>query len=208
MRRRHEARNHELERTRRAERWDNFRPHRPAAGDPHDLDDHRVARLRHVLRALRSPVLRLSRAEPGQVGHADRIDRGPLRHDWRRELHRRFVHRPLHRDASLRLSRRPLRPPSDLHLVAPLVLGGQHHGRAPARRRRPELLAPRLRRWPRRRDGDHRRLFERACAQGPSRARLRGQPGDRLRLRADRLRPRLRSCPRRRSGSRVGAGLC
>ena len=45
--------------------------------------------------------------------------------------------------------------------------------------------------WPRRRDGDHRRLFERACAQGPARARVRHQPGDWLRRRAGRLVPCL-----------------
>ena len=32
----------------------------------------------------------------------------------------------------LRLSRRPLRPPGDLHLVAALVFGRQRHGGAPA----------------------------------------------------------------------------
>ena len=191
------------------QRRSDFGPHRPAAGDAHDLDDRRAARLRHVLRALRPPVLGLCRAEPGQIGRVDRHDRRPLRHDRGRELHRRPVHRPLYRYNSLRLSRRPVRPPGDLHLVAYLVLGSEHHGGAAERRRRPQFLAPRLRNRPRRRDGDHRRLSERARAQGNSRARLRGQPGDRLHLRSGRLVPRLYArCRRRRSGSRAGAGWC
>ena len=73
----------------------------------------------------------------------------------------------------------------------------------------PQLLAPGLRRRPRRRDRDDRRLFKRACAQGPARARLRRQPGDRLRLRAGRLVPRLAAgADRAASGSRAGAGWC
>ena len=42
------------------------------------------------------------------------------------------------------------RPPGDLHLVASLVLGGQHHGGAAERRVRPQRLAPRLGHRPRR----------------------------------------------------------
>ena len=102
-----------------------------------------------------------------------------------------------------------LRPPGDLHLVASLVLRGQHHGGAAERRRRPQSLALRVRRRAWRRDGDHRRLFERARAEGDPRPRLRGQPGDRLRLRAGHLVPRLASgANARRSGSRAGAGWC
>ena len=67
------------------------------------------------------------------------------------ELHRRFVHRPVHRHDRVRLPRRPLRAPRDLHLVAALVLGRQRHGGAADRRLRPEPLAVRLRRRPRRR---------------------------------------------------------
>ena len=78
-----------------------------------------------------------------------------------------------------------------------------------SRRVRPQRLAPRLRHRPRARDGDDRRLFERARAQGPARARLRGQPGDRIRLRADHFVPRLYA---RAHGaaweSRAGAGWC
>ena len=105
-----------------------------------------------------------------------------------------LVHRAVHRNHSLRLSRRPLRPSSDLHVVAALVFGGERHGGAPARRRRPQFLAPDLRHWPRRRDGDDRRLSERACAQGPARARLRCQPGDRLRSGAGCFVPGLYAC--------------
>ncbi len=142
-------------------------------------------------------------------GAADRHDRRPVRHDRGRELHRRPVHRPFHRHDPVRLSRRPVRPPGDLHLVASLVLGGQHHGGAAERRRRPQSLALRVRRRAWRRDRDHRRLLERARAEGDPRPRLRGQPGDRLRLRAGRLVPRLAFwCQPRRSGSRAGAGWC
>ena len=59
----------------RVKRGRDFGPHRPAAGDAHDLDDRRAARLRHVLRTLRPPVFGLCRAEPGQVGRAHRDDR-------------------------------------------------------------------------------------------------------------------------------------
>ena len=183
--------NHERPGSSAGQRRVHLRPHRPAAGDAHDLDDHRPARLRHVLRALRPPVLGLCRAEPGQVRPADRHDRRPVRHDRGRKLHRRPVHRPFHRHDPVRLSRRPVRPAGDLHLVAALVLGGEHHGGAAERRRRPQSLALRLRRRAWRRDRDHRRLSERARAEGDPRPRLRGQPGDRLRLRAGRLVPRL-----------------
>ncbi len=184
-------------------------PHRPAAGDAHDLDLCRAARLRHVLRALRSPLFRLCRAEPGQIRRADGEDRRPLRNDRRRELHRRAVHRPLHRHDPLRLSRRPLRPTGDLHLVAPLVLGGQHHGGAADRRLRPQSVAARLRRRSRRRDRDHRRLLERTRAEGDARAGVRGQSGDRLlpACRSYRFSPSS-SCRRPRSESRAGAGSC
>ena len=136
-------------------------------------------------------------------------DPGPVRHDRRRELHRRLVCRPFRRNPSVRLSRRPLRPPGDLHLVAALVLGGQCHGGATDGRFRPQPLAVRLRRRAGPRDGDDRRLRQRAGAEGPSGTGLRGQPGDRLYLRAGDLVPRLRTgSRRRRSESRAGAGSC
>ena len=70
---------HERQRTGHAEPGHDFGPHRPAAGDAHDLEDHRAAGLRHVLRALRPLVFRLCRAEPGQVRSAHRWDRGSVR---------------------------------------------------------------------------------------------------------------------------------
>ena len=137
------ARKHERQRRRSAlERRVHFGPHRPAAGDPHDLDLYRAARLRHVLRALRPAVHRLCRAEPGQIRRADGEDRraSSARPASRASSPRLFTGLFIGTIA-LRLPRRPLRPPGDLHLVAPLVLGRQHHGRDADRRLRPQSLA-------------------------------------------------------------------
>ena len=185
-----------------------IRPHRPAAGDAHDLD-HVVllgfGMFFELYDLLFTAYVAPSLVKSGVLTAAPR----PLRHDRGRELHRRLVHRPVHRHDPVRLPRRPLRAPGDLHLVASLVFRGQHHGGAAERRLRPQPLAARQRHRAWRRDGDHRRLFERARAQGDARPGVRGQPGDRLRLRAGRLLPRLScSCRQRRSGSRAGAGWC
>ena len=190
-----------------SDRWRDLGPHRSPAGHAHDLDHAGAARLWHVFRALRSAFHRLCRAEPRQVRRADGQDGRSLRHDRRRELHRGAVCRPLRRHDPVRLSRRRLWPPGDLHLVASLVLGRQYHGGDAKRRLRPQPLAVRQRRRARPRDGDDRRLCERACAQGAARPRLRGQPGDRLFLRAGDLVPRLRARARgaaRNSGMALG----
>ena len=169
MRGRARARKHERQRSSALERRRHFGPHRPAACDAHDLDMS-CCSASACSSSSTTPVFGLCRAEPGQVGRAHRHDRRPVRHDGSRELHRRSVRRPLRRHDPLRLSRRPFRPQGDLHLVAPLVLGRQHHGGAAARRLRPRRLALHFRRGPRPRDGDHRRLCQRIAPK-----RLRGR---------------------------------
>ena len=155
-------------------------------GDP-------AAQRRHVLRALRSAVHRLYRADAGEDRAARADDFELLRPHRRRRLHRRAVHRPVHRHDRLRLPLRPLRAAHGLRRLAALVHGRQRDRRDADRRLRPQRLAFHFRDRARRRDGDDRRLFERNGAEASARPGVRLFAGDRLLLRADRLVPRLRT---------------
>ena len=128
-----------------AERRRNLGAHRPAAADQDRLGGDPAAQRRHVLRTLRSAVHRLYRADAGQSRRACADE---LELPWpqrRRRLHRRAVHRAVHRHDCLRLPRRPLRPAKDLRRLADLVHARQSHGRAAERRVRPRPVAVDLR---------------------------------------------------------------
>ncbi|KGD31658.1 hypothetical protein DP59_5885 [Burkholderia pseudomallei] len=155
-------------------------PRSPAA-HAQRLETRRAAESRLLLRALRSAVQRLRRARPREGRHPERDDARAVRHDGRRELHRRAVRGALHRHDRVRLSRRPLRPPRGVYVVAAVVHGRERRDGVPGYRRGPQFLALRRRAGARRRNGDDRHISLGVGPETDSRPRVRVRAGGRLR---------------------------
>ncbi len=127
---------------------------------------------------------------------------GPVRRQRRREFRRGAVHRPVHRHAAVRLAGRPVRPPGDLHVVAPVLHGRQRRDGLPDRGVRAQPLAAHRRDRPRPGDGDDRQLPLGTGAEGDPRPRLRAVPGHRLHRRAGGGVPVLSADPDAAAGHR------